>query len=109
VAAPTTPGTAIIDDASGVSNRTRYLLRGSYRVAQSYDAGLTGYNEVFVTENSVQRGPRAGFDRGRFFFGPYVVWGAGRYEVGYLGEYGKRFGNSDRMINAIMVSANYNF
>jgi hypothetical protein len=98
-----------IDDASSVSNRTRYLLRGSYRLAEEYDAGLTGYNELFVTEHSVERGPRAGFDRDRFFFGPYLVSGAGRYEIGYLGEYGKRFGNSDRMINAIMVAANYSF
>jgi hypothetical protein len=98
-----------IDDASSTSHRTRYLLRGSYRMSESYNAGLTGYNELFITENSVQRGPRAGFDRNRFFFGPYIVAGAGRYEVGYLGEYGKRFGNDDRMINAIMVAANYNF
>ncbi len=98
-----------IDDVASTSHRTRYLVRGSYRLAESYDAGLTGYNELFVTENSVERGPRAGFDRDRFFFGPYVVAGAGRYEIGYLGEYGKRFGNDDRMINAIMVAANYNF
>lgn len=98
-----------IDDASSTSHRTRYLLRGSYRMAQARDAGLTGYNEVFVTENSVERGPRAGFDRDRFFFGPYIVAGSGRYEVGYLGEYGKRFGSSDRMINAIMLAANYTF
>lgn len=98
-----------IDDASSTSHRTRYLVRGSYRLSESYDAGLTGYNELFVTENSVHKGPRAGFDRNRFFFGPYIVAGKGRYEVGYLGEYGKRFGNDDRMINVIMVAANYNF
>jgi hypothetical protein len=99
----------LIDDASGVSNRTRYLLRGSYRLTEDCDAGLTGYNELFVTENSVERGPRAGFDRDRFFLGPYLVSGAGRYEIGYLGEYGKRFGNSDRMINAIMMAAYFSF
>ena len=98
-----------IEDASSTSNRTRYLLRGSYQLSESYDAGLTGYNELFVTENSVHKGPRTGFDRDRFFFGPYIVAGKGRYEVGYLGEYGKRFGNNDRMINAVMVAANYNF
>lgn len=96
-----------IDDASSTSHRTRYLLRGSYRLSELYNTGLTGYNELFVTENSVRRGPRAGFDRNRFFFGPYIVAGAGRYEVGYLGEYGKRFGSDDRMINAFMVTANY--
>lgn len=98
----------IIDDASSTSNRTRYLLRGSYLFRDS-DYGLTGYNELFVTENSVDRGPRAGFDRDRFFFGPFLQSGPGRYEVGYLGEYGKRFGSDDRMINALMVSAAFNF
>lgn len=99
----------IIDDASSVSNRFRYLLRGSYRFCDCQDFGLTGYNELFVTFNSVDGGPRAGFDRDRFFFGPYITSGPGRYEIGYLGEYGKRFGESDRMINALMVSANFNF
>ncbi len=98
----------IIDDASSTSNRSRYLLRGSYRFCDCENFGLTGYNELFVTENSVERGPRAGFDRDRFFFGPYWEMGAGRYEIGYLGEYGKRFGNDDRMINAVMVSAGFN-
>ena len=99
----------IIDDASSTSNRSRYLLRGSYRFCDCSDFGLTGYNELFVTENSVDRGPRAGFDRDRFFFGPYLQSGPGRYEIGYLGEYGKRFGSDDRMINALMVSAAFNF
>jgi hypothetical protein len=98
-----------IEDAASTSHRTRYLLRGSYRMVESDDIGLTGYNELFVTENSSERGPRAGFDRDRFFFGPYFVVGKGRYEVGYLGEYGKRFGSSDRMINAFMLSAAFNF
>ena len=51
----------MIDDASSVSNRTRYLLRGSYRFCNYQDFGLTGYNELFVALNSVERGPRAGF------------------------------------------------
>ncbi len=99
----------IIDDASSTSNRFRYLLRGSYLLCDESGIGLTGYNELFVTFNSVDRGPRAGFDRDRFFFGPYLQKGIGRYEIGYLGEYGKRFGNDDRMINALMVSAGFNF
>lgn len=97
----------IIDDASAVSNRLRYLLRGSYQFCDCQQFGLTGYNEVFVSWDSVDRGPRAGFDRDRFFFGPYWQIGSGRYEIGYLGEYGKRFGGDDRMINAIMVSAGF--
>ena len=100
----------IIEDAGGPSNRTRYLLRGSYALSDSGQYGLTGYNEIFVTLNSQPNGPQGGFDRDRFFFGPYVKQGPGRYEIGYLGEYAQRF-NQDggRMINAIMVAAFLNF
>lgn len=99
----------IIEDASGTSNRTRYLVRGSYGLTEDGSYGLTGYNELFVTENGTTKGPVGGFDRDRFFFGPYVKSGPGRYEVGYLGEYARQFGNDSRMINAILVSANYSF
>ena len=97
----------LIEHTSDVSHRFRYLLRGSYRIGQELDWGWTGYNEIFVTFNSVEKGPRAGFDRNRFFYGPYFAVGAARYEVGYLGEYGKRFGQSDRMIHALFFSLNF--
>jgi hypothetical protein len=69
----------IIDEAGGTSNRTRYLLRGSYPLATDGTVGLTGYNELFVAENGVAKGPVGGFDRDRFFFGPYLKSGPGRY------------------------------
>jgi hypothetical protein len=96
----------MIDDASGTSHRTRYLLRGSIPMNDCGNWGMTGYNELFVTWNSLSGGPRAGFDRNRFFFGPYFVQGPARFEIGYLGEYGKRFGGDDRMINALMLALN---
>jgi len=99
----------IIEDAVSTSNRTRYLLRGSYGLAPDSSYGLTGYNEIFVTENGTHKGPIGGFDRDRFFFGPYLVSGPGRYEIGYLGEYARQFGKDSRMINAIMLSAQYTF
>lgn len=99
----------MIEDASGPSNRTRYLLRGSYALSEDKSFGVTGYNELFVTENSTHRGPKGGFDRDRFFVGPYVTSGPARYEVGYLGEYARKFGNDSRMINAVLLSANFNF
>jgi hypothetical protein len=99
----------IIEDASATSNRTRYLLRGSYGLSCDGDVGLTGYNEIFVTENGTHKGPVGGFDRDRFFFGPYLTSGPGRYEIGYLGEYARQFGNDSRMINSLLVSANYSF
>lgn len=99
----------IIEDVSATSNRTRYLLRGSYALSENGSFGLTGYNEIFITENGTKKGPIGGFDRDRFFFGPYVKSGPGRYEVGYLGEYARQFGNDSRMINALMLTANYSF
>ena len=100
----------MIQDAGGPSNRTRYLLRGSYPLTASGNTGLTGYNEIFVNLNSEHNGPKGGFDRDRFFFGPYFTSGPARYEVGYLGEYAQKFDeDGGRMINAIMMSAWFNF
>lgn len=99
----------LIDGASGTSNRTRYLLRGSYDLANDGSYGITGYNELFITANGTNRGPEGGFDRNRFFFGPLFRAGPGRYEVGYLGEYARQFGSDSRMINALLVSAQFSF
>lgn len=99
----------IIEDAGATSNRTRYLLRGSVGVADDGKYGVTFYNELFVTENGTTKGPKGGFDRDRFFVGPYVKSGPARYEVGYLGEYARQFGNDSRMINALLVSAQFSF
>jgi hypothetical protein len=98
----------IIEDVAGPSNRTRYLVRGSYPLTDSGDTGLTGYNEIFITLNSQHNGPKGGFDRDRFFVGPYFKEGIARYEVGYVGEYAHKF-NADggRMINAIMLMASF--
>jgi hypothetical protein len=99
-----------IEDAAGPSNRTRYLVRGSYPLSNSGKFGLTGYNEIFVNLNSEYKGPKGGFDRDRFFFGPYFKQGPGRYEIGYLGEYAQRFDeDGGRYINALMVMAFLNF
>ena len=50
-----------IEDTSGTSNRTRYLVRGSYGLTEDGTYGLTGYNELFVTENGTTKGPVGGF------------------------------------------------
>lgn len=100
----------MLADTSGVSNRTRYLLRGSYGIGDSIKWGLTAYNEIFVNLNSVENGPTGGFDRDRFFVGPYITQGAGRYELGYVGEIAQRFDeDGGRMINGILVAAMWNF
>jgi hypothetical protein len=94
---------------SGVSNRARYLLRGSYALNDQKDFGLTGFDELMVNLNGVKGGAWDGYDRNRIFFGPYWIVGAGRYEVGYLGEHLKRFGSDERWAHALLVSASYNF
>lgn len=94
---------------SGVSNRFRYLLRGSYALSDKKDFGLTGFDEIMINLNGVQGGAWDGYDRNRIFLGPYWIVGPGRYEVGYLGEHLKRFGNDERWAHAVLVSAFYNF
>ena len=96
-----------LENASSAANRTRYLLKASYPLENNY--GLAGYNEIFVNLNSVKRGPTAGFDRWRFFVGPYLKVNNARYEFGYVGEFGRRFGDDERFINALFLSANFKY
>ena len=97
------------EHTDGVSNRFRYLLKGSYALTEDDNFGITGYDELFVTLNSVEGGPSAGYDRNRFFIGPYWVAENARYEVGYLGEHARSFGSDERYISALMIFANFNF
>ncbi len=92
-----------------VSNRTRYMLKGSYGLSDAGDFGLTGYDEFMVTLNDVKGGPWDGYDRNRIFFGPYWIKGSGRYEVGYLGEHLKRFGSDERWAHVLAINAIFNF
>jgi len=98
-----------IEHADGVSNRTRYLIRESYPFTDARDVGITAFEELMVNLNGVNGGPWGGYDRSRFFLGSYWNIGTTRYELGYLGEHAKRFGDDERWVNAIAVSAQYNF
>jgi hypothetical protein len=95
-----------IQNASGTAHRSQYVLRASYPFPQAPNRGLTSSGQLLVNENSVTRGPQGGFDRTRFFFGPFFVYGPVRYEVGYLGEYAHRFGDDSRVVHALLVSVN---
>lgn len=94
---------------SGVINRFRYLLKGSYPLSSDDDFGMTGFDEVMINLNGVQGGAWDGYDRNRLFIGPYWKVGPARYEVGYLGEHLKRFGSDERWAHALVVIALYNF
>lgn len=91
------------------SNRTRYQLRGSYGLSDDKSVGLTWFDEIMVNLNSANPQPYGGFDRNRIFLGPYLVVDGHRYEVGYLGEYQKRFGDEPRWANVIAFHAIFNF
>jgi len=94
-----------IEHTDAVSNRTRYMLRGSLPLNDARDLGITAFDEVMVNDNGVQGGPAGGYDRNRVFVGPYWVVGSARYEVGYLGEHARRFGDEERWVNAIAALA----
>lgn len=98
-----------IEDAKDVSNRVRHLFRISKNLSCEDTYGLTFYNEFFFNLNTVSNGPSSSYDRDRFFIGPYLQDKNSRYEFGYLGEHAKKFGKDGRYINAILLSATYNF
>jgi hypothetical protein len=98
-----------IEHTDGVSNRTRYMLRGSLPLNDASDFGITAFNEFMVNWNGVEGGPWGGYDRNRIFVGPYWQVGNARYEVGYLGEHAKRFGDDERWVNAIATAALFTF
>lgn len=99
----------LLQDAAETSHRARYLVRASHPLSQDGSFGITGFNELFVTANGATRAPKGGFDRDRIFVGPYFVSGPGRYEIGYLGEYARQFGNDSRLINGILMNVTLSF
>lgn len=99
----------MITRTDGVSHRSRYLLKGSYPWSADEHIGLTWFDEVMFTLNSVSGGPESGYDRNRLFVGPYWRVGQARYEVGYLGEHARRFGSNDRWANVLALNVSYNF
>lgn len=98
-----------IEHTAGVSNRTRYMLRGSFPFNDTQNFGITASDEIMVNLNTVEGGPWSGYDRNRIFVGPYWLHGITRYEVGYLGEHTKRFGDDERWVNALAMVATLNF
>jgi hypothetical protein len=98
-----------IENTDEVAHRSRYRLKSSYSLSEDEAVGLTGWNEIMVNFNSVQDGPWSGYDRDRFFIGPYWKRDNVRYEFGYLGEHLKRFGNDERWANVIALSISAQF
>ena len=91
----------------GISHRSRYLLRASYPLSEDKNMGATAFDEVMVNLNSTVGGPSGGYDRNRIFIGPFWQLGNARFEVGYIGEHIKRFGDDSRWTHAIAVFTSF--
>ena len=93
-----------IEDTDGVAHRSRYQLRASMPISASGDFGITAFEEYMVHLYATTNGPSGGYDRNRVFVGPFWKVGATRYEVGYLGEHAKQFGDDERWVHALLTS-----
>lgn len=99
-----------IEDTRGaVSNRGRYMIRGSYGLSDDKNFGLTAYNELYINYNGVYNGPTGGYDQDRLFFGPYWRVDNARYEVGFLEQHTQRFGLEPRWAQVLMFMASFDY
>ena len=102
----------IIEGTGSTANRLRYMYKMSdpiWQLCENAKLGITGYHELFVNLDSVDKGPQQGYDRNRIFFGPYYAKDKFRAELGYLNEYARRPGNDHRQIHALAMYFFYNF
>jgi hypothetical protein len=101
----------LLASAAGTSHRVRTLLRGAYPLDAEGTFSLLLWDEVFFHLNTVEGGPRAGFDQNRAFVGaasklsPHVA-----LEVGYLNNFIRRpTAPADVMIHAPYVFTVFNY
>jgi hypothetical protein len=101
----------LLAGASRPSHRFRTLLRGSHPLDAEGTFSLILWDEVFFHLNTVEGGPRAGFDQNRAFVGagwklsPHVT-----LELGYLNDFVRRpTAESHQMIHAPYVFTIFNY
>ncbi|QSQ14000.1 DUF2490 domain-containing protein [Myxococcus landrumensis] len=94
-----------------VSHRARLMLRGAYPLASEPRLSFIVWDEAFFHLNTVEGGPRRGFDTNRAFVG--AGWKLGAHaslEVGYLNAYVRRpSAQTDQLIHSLAVSMPFNF
>jgi hypothetical protein len=93
-----------IEGLGGIANRSRIQVKINIPFDHDKTIGIATFDEIMIHIGDTTGGPRAGYDRNRIFAGPFYVRGQTRYEVGYLGEHAKRFGNDERWVNALFFS-----
>ncbi len=75
-----------IEGARGVALRLRHRVYADVEAEKGVHA--VAYEEIFINLNTVQGGPKAGFDENRFFLGlGFDVDEHSRISVGYLDRY----------------------
>jgi hypothetical protein len=94
-----------------VAHRTRLLLRGAHPLGNAGPLSLILWDEAFFHLNSVDAGPRRGFDQNRAFLG--VGWKLAPHttiEAGYLNVFIRRpTAEADTMIHAPTVFTVFNY
>ncbi|HYD49395.1 MAG TPA: DUF2490 domain-containing protein [Terriglobales bacterium] len=91
-----------IEDTHGASVRLRHMIRAVYPLTTSERLGLVVFDEPFVTFNSIERGPRSGFDQNRAFVGiTDQLTNHIRIEIGYLNQFINARGGADNRMNHI--------
>lgn len=99
-----------IENAGGTAVRARHQLRLSYPLGKSRKWSLVAYDELFVNLNTVDRGPRGGFDQNRVFAGLNRTLGKrANMEAGYLNNYLRRHQAPDRMNHVLLLTLNLTF
>jgi hypothetical protein len=92
----------LLASAAGTSHRFRTFLRGSAPLGGESPLSLILWDEVFFHLNTVEGGPRRGFDQNRAFLGVgYKLSAHVTLEAGYLNNYIRRpTAPSDLMLHA---------
>ena len=92
-----------VNIGGGVAVRFRQMLRLGYPLTENWS--LIGWDEIFVSLNSVDWGPVAGLDQNRVFVGVgYKFDSVFRTEIGYLNQYINRDLVNDRDFDLLSLN-----
>ena len=92
-----------VNIGGGVAVRFRQMLRLGYPLTENWS--LIGWDEIFVSLNTVDWGPVAGLDQNRVFVGVgYKFDSVFRTEIGYLNQYINRDLVNDRDFDLLSLN-----
>ncbi|MDX1934552.1 MAG: DUF2490 domain-containing protein [Capsulimonadales bacterium] len=99
-----------IAGAGARADRLRHLVRVAYPLTRDRRWAAVWYDEIFWNLNDTPRGPQAGFDQNRVYFGlAHSPSRHVRYEIGYLPTFlNPPRGGRDRRLDILFLGVNYN-